>query len=101
GGCRSERAVPVTQEDRDTPEIRDGEIRLPISIKVSDRHRSWLCARGKRGGGCESPIAHSEENRNIVRIDVGDCEIEFPVAIEIAGREACRIRPDRGRTRVC
>lgn len=95
---RRESAIAIAQQNRDVVAAvgRHGQIELSISGEVVQGNRNWLRAhRIGRSGLCERAIAISQQNGN--RIDGWVCggEIQFPVAIQIAGDECVRADGNR------
>ena len=81
----------VGEQDRDVVRVGvgGGEVGFAVAVEVADRDRGGTVAGGfgAGGGGGEVAGAVAEQDRHVVRADVGGGEVGFAVAVEVADRD--------------
>jgi len=72
-------------------EVRRGKIRVPVPIEIRGHDRCGTCARAGRADLLEATRTVTQQDRDVISIDIGDCEIDLSVLVEIACYYRARI----------
>ena len=93
GSCRRvEAPEPIPQQDRDVVrvEVRDHQIETSVAVQIAGRDRERTIADRYRRPCCLTECSGSvpQEDRDVVRAEIGHGEVEDAVPVQVPGREA-------------